>query len=62
MTRFRLGELDPWVEWLAAELQYSSEAAESLLGRTEQLLEEWSRRIDDLRADATARAGAPCSD
>ena len=59
MTRFRLGELDPWVEWLAAELQYSSEAAESLLGRTEQLLEEWSRRIDDLRADATARLVLP---
>ena len=59
MTRFRLGELDPWVDWLAAELQYSSEAAESLLVRSEQLLEEWSRRIDDLRADATARLVLP---
>ncbi len=59
MTRFRLGELDPWVEWLAAELQYSSDAAESLLVRSEQLLEEWSRRIDDLRADATARLVLP---
>lgn len=59
MTRFRLGELDPWVEWLAAELQYSSEAAEALLVRSEQLLEDWSRRIDDLRADATARLVLP---
>jgi Fic family protein len=42
MTRFRLGELDPWVGWLAAELQYSSEAAEALLERSEQLLEQWS--------------------
>jgi Fic family protein len=59
LTRFRLGELDPWVEWLAAELQYSSEAAQGLLVRSEQLLEEWSRRIDDLRADATARLVLP---
>ena len=59
MTRFRLGELDPWVEWLAAELQYSSEAAESLLVRSEDLLEAWSRRIEDLRADATARLVLP---
>ena len=59
LTRFRLGELDPWVEWLAAELQHSSEAAQGLLVRSEQLLEEWSRRIDDLRADATARLVLP---
>jgi Fic family protein len=59
MTRFRLGELDPWVEWLAAELQYSSEATQALLVRSEQLLEDWSRRIDDLRADATARLVLP---
>ncbi|MCL4446597.1 MAG: Fic family protein [Actinobacteria bacterium] len=59
MTRFRLGELDPWVEWLAAELQYSSEATQALLVRSEQLLQEWSRRIDNLRADATARLVLP---
>lgn len=59
MTRFRLGELDPWVEWLAAELQYSSEAAQGLMVRSEQLLEEWSGRIRDLRADATARLVLP---
>jgi Fic family protein len=55
LTRFRLGELDPWVDWLAAELLYSSEATQGLVERTEQLLVEWSGRIDDLRADATAR-------
>jgi Fic family protein len=59
MTRFRHGELDPWVEWLAAELQYSSEAAQGLMVRSEQLLEEWSGRIDDLRTDATARLVLP---
>jgi hypothetical protein len=55
MTRFRLGELDPWVDWLAAEIRYASEAAQGLFERTEQLLVEWGRRVGDLRADATAR-------
>jgi Fic family protein len=59
LTRFRFGELDPWVEWLAAELQYSSEAAEGLMVRSEQLLEQWQLRTDDLRADATARQVLP---
>jgi hypothetical protein len=47
------------VEWLAAELQYSSEAAEGLMVRSEQLLEQWQLRTDDLRADATARQVLP---
>ncbi len=59
LTRFRLGELDPWVEWLAAELQHSGEAAQTLMVRSERLLAEWSRRIDDLRIDATARLILP---
>jgi len=59
MTRFRLGELDPWVEWLAAELQHASEATQSLLVRSQRLLAEWGQRIDDLRADATARLVLP---
>ncbi|MGH9208167.1 MAG: Fic family protein, partial [Acidimicrobiales bacterium] len=59
LTRFRLGELDSWVEWLAAELQYSSEAAQGMLVRSEQLLGEWSQRINNLRADATARLMLP---
>jgi Fic family protein len=58
LTRFRFGELDPWVEWLAAELQYSSEAAEGLMVRSEQL-EQWQLRTDDLRSDATARQVLP---
>jgi Fic family protein len=59
MTRFRLGELDPWVDWLAAELLYSSEAASGLIERSEQLLVGWGGRVDDLRADATARRVLP---
>ena len=59
LTRFRLGELDPWVEWLATQLQYSSEATQRLMVRSEQLLGDWTRRTDDLRADATARLVLP---
>jgi Fic family protein len=54
LTLFRLGELDRWVEWLAAALQNSSEAAQALMKRSEQLMEDWSQRVADLRADATA--------
>jgi Fic family protein len=59
LTRFRLGELDPWVDWLAAEILYANEAAQGLMLRSEQLLKDWSGRIDDLRADATARLVLP---
>jgi Fic family protein len=55
LTLFRLGELDPWVDWLATELRYSSEAAQGLIERSRQLLVAWGSRIGDLRADATAR-------
>ena len=59
MTRFRLGELDPWVDWLAADLRYSSEAAQGLFVRSEQLLVAWGIRVGDLRVDATARRLLP---
>ena len=59
LTRFRLGELDPWVDWLADDLRHSSEAAQGLIEHFEQLLVEWGSRIGDLRADATARRVLP---
>jgi Fic family protein len=59
LTLFRFGQLDPWVEWLATKLQSSSEAAQGLVLRSEELLKEWSRRIADLRTDATARLVLP---
>jgi Fic family protein len=54
LTGFRLGELDSWVDWLAAEVSSSSEAAQGLADRSEQLLVSWSGRIEDLRSDSTA--------
>lgn len=59
LTMFRLGQLDPWVDWLAGALQHSSEAAKALMERSEKLTEEWGRRIADLRGDAAARLVLP---
>ncbi len=55
LTLFRLGQLDPWVEWLAAALERSSEAAGAVMARSEGLLAEWRARLEGVRADAAAR-------
>jgi len=54
MTLFRMGQLDPWVEWMAAALERSSEAAGELLARSEALLAEWRVRLVRVREDAAA--------
>ena len=54
MTLFRMGQLDPWVEWMAAALERSSEAAGELLARSEALLAEWRVRLVRVREDAVA--------
>ena len=55
LTLFRLGQLDPWVEWLATALERSSEAAGALMARSEKLLDEWRARLAGVRTDAAAR-------
>jgi Fic family protein len=54
MTLFRMGQLDPWVEWMSAALERSSEAAGELLARSEALLAEWRVRLVRVREDAAA--------
>ncbi len=54
MTLFRMGQLDAWVEWMAAALEHSSEAAGELLARSEALLAEWRVRLVRVREDAVA--------
>ncbi len=54
MTLFRMGELDAWVEWMAAALQRSSDAAGELMDRSEALLAEWRMRLVHVRDDAAA--------
>jgi Fic family protein len=55
ITMFRLGYLDRWVDWIAAALQHSSEAAEALIVRSDVLIRTWLDRLADLRQDSTAR-------
>jgi Fic family protein len=55
MTLYRLGRLDAWIEWLAQALVRSSAAAADLLARSETLLDAWRRRLEGVRADASAR-------
>jgi Fic family protein len=55
ITMFRLGYLDRWVDWIAAALQHSSEAAEALIVRSDILIRTWLDRLADLRRDSTAR-------
>jgi Fic family protein len=54
LTLFRLGQLDAWVEWVAAALERSSAAADALLTSTEALVEQWRIALHGVRTDATA--------
>jgi hypothetical protein len=52
---FRLGYLDRWVDWIAAALQHSSEAAEALIAQSDVLIRTWLARLADPPQDSTAR-------
>ena len=52
LTLFRLGQLDPWVEWLATALERSSEAAGALMARSEKLLDDWRARLAGVHTDS----------
>jgi Fic family protein len=54
LTLYRLGQLDSWVEWMAAALERSSDAATELMMRTDALAAEWRRRLAGVRVDAAA--------
>jgi Fic family protein len=54
LTLYRLGQLDSWVEWMAAALERSSDAAAALMTRADTLVAEWRRRLAGVRADAAA--------
>ena len=55
LALFRMGQLDPWVEWVARALQRSSEAAGDLAARAEVLFDDWRVRTSEVRTDAAAR-------
>ncbi len=55
LTLFRMGQLDPWVEWMAAALERSGDAANELMAHSEDLVADWRTRLDGVREDAAAR-------
>jgi Fic family protein len=55
MTLFRLGQLDPWVEWMAVKLQQTGESEIILELRARDLFDAWRSRLEAQRADATSR-------
>jgi Fic family protein len=54
LTMFRLGQLDVWVDWIAAALRHSSESATVLMSRSEALVDQWQERVRHVRQDAAA--------
>ncbi len=55
LTLYRLGQLDTWVEWMAAALERSSDAAATLIAGTDALLADWRARLGGVRGDAAAQ-------
>jgi len=55
LTLFRMGQLDVWVEWVAAALEHASHAASSLQARSQELYGDWCNRLSRTREDAAAR-------
>jgi Fic family protein len=55
LTRFRLGEADPWVRWFADTIVEAGVATVELAARVAELVAEWDQRLTGVRADAAAR-------
>ncbi len=55
LTRFRLGEADPWVRWFADTVAGAGVATVELAAAVAALLAEWDARLGDVRSDAAAR-------
>jgi Fic family protein len=59
LTRFRLGEVDPWVRWFADVVHDASDATVDLVHKVDALVQRWEQRLADVRVDAAARRVLP---
>jgi Fic family protein len=59
LTRFRLGEVDPWVRWFADVVLDASNATIDLVRNVEALQARWKDRLVDVRTDAAAHRVLP---
>jgi Fic family protein len=55
MTRFRLGEADPWVRWFADTVAGAGAATVELVAAVTALVARWHEQLDGVRTDAAAR-------
>jgi Fic family protein len=55
LTLFRMGQLDPWIEWMAVKLQQIGESELLLGAQADELFVSWRSRLEGQRADATSR-------
>lgn len=55
LTLFRLGDLDPWVNWFAHVVRDAGDATVDLVRAISDLETRWVQRLSGVRADAAAR-------
>src|SRR5262249_23631353 len=55
LTRYRQDAREAWIEWFAGALIGAADAAAEVLTEVDDLVQRWHERVDDLRADSTAR-------
>lgn len=55
LHEFRTGTVAPWVQWFAAVVERAAHGSIEWAAEASSVLGRWRERLDDLRADATAR-------
>lgn len=55
LTRFRLGEVVAWVQWMAEAVSRSAEHVLDVIAYTEEVRNRWEEALVGVRADAAAR-------
>ena len=55
----QMGAIGPWVRWFSQIACKAADTTKHLAEQTRQITDRWLTRLDDLRADSSARALAP---
>ena len=56
---YETGQSGPWVEWFSRAARNAADITKHLAERTGQIIDEWGRKLDGVRADSAARALIP---
>ena len=55
LTRWRQGDVDGWVGWVAEAISRSADEVVEVVGQAEELRRRWEGQLDGVRSDAAAR-------